>query len=625
LPILSAQKLKLLFGEVEIFSDVSLEVNEHARIGIVGPNGGGKTSLLRMLLGELDSDAGAVIRGSSIRIGYVSQIPQSEAEGSLRDEIMTAFDDLIALEEGMAAAALDIQQTDGRERTQAENQYSSLVEQYEARGGYDYQNLMERVVVGVGLTLDTLDTPASVASGGQRTRAALAKALLADPDLLVLDEPTNYLDFSGLEWLEGFLSNFNYSVMVVSHDRYFLDRVATEILELEHGKLQRFPGNFSKYRQLKRAQVERQHIEFERQQEFIDKEEYFIQRYMAGQRTKEAQGRQTRLNRLERKEAPQREKSISISSAEATRSGQVTLSVRNLKVGFPNDGEPIELLTVPETQLFRGSRTAIVGPNGMGKTSLIKTILSLQPALSGSVSLGHNVQVGYLQQGTDDLPQGKSVLDAFLDAKNIAIGDARNYLARFLFQGEDVFKLTDSLSGGERTRLALARLLILEPNVLALDEPTTHLDIPSREALEATLADYKGALLFVSHDRHFISVMAEQIWAIEDGTIKLFPGTFAEWNQSREPATPVPVSKRARARHRRRERETRKQEKKAAAPKPKINHEANIEKLESHLADIERKLETASTHQDMDAITRLGDEHREAQQAVERAWEAWGR
>ena len=306
MPILSAQKLKLLFGEVEIFSDVSLEVNEHARIGIVGPNGGGKTSLLRMLLGELDSDAGAVIRGSSIRIGYVSQIPQSEAEGSLRDEIMTAFDDLIALEEGMAAAALDIQQTDGRESTQAENQYSSLVEQYEARGGYDYQNLMERVVVGVGLTLDTLDTPASVASGGQRTRAALAKALLADPDLLVLDEPTNYLDFPGLEWLEGVLSNFNYSVNLVSHDRYFLDRVATEILELEHGKLQRFPGNFSKYRELKRAQVERQQIEFERQQEFIDKEEYFIQRYMAGQRTKEAQGRQTRLNRLERKEAPQR-------------------------------------------------------------------------------------------------------------------------------------------------------------------------------------------------------------------------------------------------------------------------------------------------------------------------------
>ena len=599
-------------------------MNEHARIGIVGPNGGGKTSLLRMLLGELDSDAGTVIRGSSIRIGYVSQIPQSEAEGSLKDEIMTAFDDLIALEEGMAAAALDIQQTDGRERTQVENQYSSLVEQYEARGGYDYQNLMERVVVGVGLTLDALDTPASVTSGGQRTRAALAKALLADPDLLVLDEPTNYLDFSGLEWLEGFLSNFNYSVIVVSHDRYFLDRVATEILELEQGKLQRFPGNFSKYRELKRAQVERQQTEFERQQEFIDKEEYFIQRYMAGQRTKEAQGRQTRLNRLERKEAPQREKSISISSAEATRSGQVTLSVRNLKVGFRNAGEPIEHLTVPETQLFRGSRTAIVGPNGMGKTSLIKTILSQQPALSGSVSLGHNVQVGYLQQGTDDLPQGKSVLDAFLDAKNIAIGDARNYLARFLFQGEDVFKLTDSLSGGERTRLALARLLILEPNVLVLDEPTTHLDIPSREALEATLADYKGALLFVSHDRHFISVMAEQIWAIEDETIKLFPGTFAEWNQSRQPATPVPVSKRARARHRRRERETRKQEKKAAAPKSKINHEANIEKLESHLADIERKLETASNRQDVDAISRLGDEHREAQQAVERAWEAWG-
>ncbi|MCH8310627.1 MAG: ABC-F family ATP-binding cassette domain-containing protein, partial [Chloroflexi bacterium] len=495
---------------------------------------------------------------------------------------------------------------------------------YEARGGYDYQNLMERVVVGVGLPLDTLDTPASLASGGQRTRAALAKALLADPDLLVLDEPTNYLDFTGLEWLEGFLSSFDYSVMVVSHDRYFLDRVTTEILELERGKLQRFPGNFSKYRELKQAQVVRHEIEFERQQEFIAKEEYFIQRYMAGQRTKEAQGRQTRLNRLERIEAPQYDKSIKISSVDATRSGQVTLSVRNLRVGFTDEGTPVELLSVPDVQLTRGTRTAIVGANGMGKTSLIKTILALQPPLSGSVTLGHNVQVGYLQQGTDDLPQGKSVLDAFLDAKNIAIGDARSYLARFLFQGEDVFKLTDSLSGGERTRLALARLLILEPNVLVLDEPTTHLDIPSREALEATLSDYKGALLFVSHDRHFISIMAEQIWAIENGTIELFPGTFAEWKQSREPATPAPVSKRAKARHRRRERETRKIEKKAAAPKQKVNHEATIEKLESQLSDIERKLETASARQDLKEITHLGDEHRKAQEAVERAWEAWG-
>jgi ATP-binding cassette subfamily F protein 3 len=624
LPILSAQNLKLLYGEVEIFSDVSLEVHEHARIGIVGPNGGGKTSLLRILIGEMDSSGGTIVQGSSIRIGYVSQIPESEAEGTLRDEIMTAFDELIALEDGMAASALDIQQTDGQERVQAERRYSSMLEQYEDRGGYDYQNLMERVVVGVGLTLDTLDTPVSVASGGQRTRAALAKALLTDPDLLVLDEPTNYLDFTGLEWLEGFLSNFDYSVMVVSHDRYFLDRVATEILELERGHIQRFPGNFTKYRALKQAQVVRQAVEYKRQQEFIAKEEYFIQRYMAGQRTKEAQGRQTRLNRVERLEAPQHDQSIKISAADATRSGQVTLSVRNLKVGFTDEGTTVELLTVPDVQLTRGTRTAIVGANGMGKTSLLKTILGQQPSLSGSVTLGHNVQVGYLQQGTDDLPQNKSVLDAFLDAKNIAIGDARNYLARFLFQGEDVFKLTDSLSGGERTRLALARLLILEPNVLVLDEPTTHLDIPSREALEATLDEYNGALLFVSHDRHFISVMAEQIWAIENGSIEMFPGTFAEWNQSRQPAVPPPISKRAKARHRRRERETRKTEKKAAAPKPKINHEANIEKLESQLASIERKLETASARQDMTAITRLGDEHREAQQAVERAWKAWG-
>lgn len=617
--------MKLLYGEVEIFADISLDVHEGARIGIVGPNGGGKTSLLRILLGELDPDSGSVARGSSIRTGYVAQMPRNEGEGTLGDEIMTAFDDLTSLEDGMAASALAIQQTDGDERVEAENRYSTLLEQYEARGGYDYQNLMERVVAGVGLPLDTLDTPSSVASGGQRTRAALARALLTDPDLLMLDEPTNYLDFSGLEWLEGFLASFKYSVMVVSHDRYFLDRVATEIWELERGKLQRFPGNFTKYRELKQAQVERQRIEFERQQEFIQKEEYFIQRYMAGQRTKEAQGRQTRLNRLERVEAPQQEKTVKISSVNASRTGQAALSIRGLSVGFVDQGAPVELLSMPDTQLGRGSRTAIVGANGIGKTSLIKTMLGLQPPLSGSVALGHNVQAGHLQQGTDDLPQGRSVLDAFLDAKNIDIGDARNYLARFLFQGDDVFKLTDSLSGGERTRLALARLLILEPNVLVLDEPTTHLDIPSREALETALDEYNGALLFVSHDRHFISLMARQIWAIEDGSVSLFPGTFSEWNRSREPIETAPVSKRARARHRRRERETRKREKRATGQQPAIDHEASIAELESRLAEIENELEAASARQDLDEITRLGDEHRTAQEAINRAWEAWGR
>ena len=621
--LLSASQLKLFYGEVEIFSGVDLEVHERARIGLVGPNGGGKTTLLRTLIGELDANGGTVSRGGGLRLGYVPQVPDAAGAGTLKDEIMTAFDGLIKLEKGLADSASELEQSDDRLRRQAERRYSSRLEQYQAQGGHDYLNRMERVVDGVGLTTETLETPTAVASGGQRTRAALAQALLTDPDLLVLDEPTNYLDFKGLEWLEGFLSNFEFAVMVVSHDRYFLDKVATEIWELDHGRLLRFPGNYTKYRELKHAQLERQEKEYERQQEYIAKEESFIQRYKAGQRSKEARGRATKLARLERIEPPRRLPPIRITRVDATRTGHVVISFRDLRVGFATEDGSVELVAVPNTNLERGSRTAIVGSNGVGKTTLLRTILGLQPPLAGAVALGHNVEVGYLQQGTDGLPAGVSVLDALLEVRNVPIAEARDYLARYLFQGDDVFSLVDSLSGGERTRLALARLLLTDPNVLVLDEPTTHLDIPAREALEEALDAYQGALLFVSHDRHFVSLMAERIWSIENGVIELFPGTFAEWVRSTTPEAPQPVSRRAKARHRRKDREVRKQVKRDAAPARTVDHQALIEEVEALVADLERQLEAASTRQDLPEITRLAKEHQAARERVERAWRDW--
>ena len=446
-----------------------------------------------------------------------------------------------------------------------------------------------------------------------------------DPDLLVLDEPTNYLDFDGLNWLEEFLAGFKYAVLVVSHDRYFLDRVCSEIWEMERGGVQRFPGNYSQYRELKRAQIERQQKEFERQREYIAKEEFFIQRYKAGQRSREARGREKKLARLERIEAPQSEKTISIGAASASRTGHVALRLRGLSVGFSENGSQTRLLTLPDMELESGSRTAIVGANGIGKTTLIRTILGEQPPISGSVALGHNVETGYLNQGTWNLPDDKNVLDAFLEIRNLPIGEARDYLARFLFQGDDVFKRVSALSGGERTRLSLARLLITYPNVLILDEPTTHLDIASREALEDTLESFDGTLLFVSHDRHFISIMAERIWAIEDGTVRPFSGGFAEWTRVNRPPEPEPISRRARARHRRRERESRKRERKsqAAVQVQTVDYESLIQKLEAKSADIEKRLETASARQDTDEIARLGHEYADTQREMEEAWERW--
>ena len=623
--LLSASQLKLYYGEMEIFADVSVEVGEQARIGLVGANGSGKTSLLRVLTGGLEPDTGSVSIGAGLRVAYVSQMPERDAPGTLRDEVQSAFQNLFDLEDALADSALEIQRGDGEARRRAENRYAQLLEEYEALGGYDYQNSMERVVEGVGLSLDALDTPISAASGGERTRAALAHALLLDSDLLALDEPTNYLDFDGLNWLEEFLSGFKYASVVVSHDRYFLDRVCSEIWEMERGRLQRFPGNYSKYRELKGADIERQQKEFERQQERIAKEEFFIQRYKAGQRSREARGREKKLSRLERIEAPQSEKTISIGAASASRTGRVAMSLRGLEVGFSEGDSQTTLLGVPDMEVESGSRIAIVGANGIGKTTLLRTILGEQPPLGGSVAMGHNVQTGYLNQGTWNLPDDKTALEAFLEIRNIPIGEARDYLARFLFQGDDVFKRVSALSGGERTRLSLARLLITYPNVLILDEPTTHLDIASREALEDTLESFDGTLLFVSHDRHFIELMAERIWSIEEGTVRPFEGGFGTWMRLKNPPEPEPVSKRARARHRRRDRESRKRERKskAGAQAETVDYESLIHELESNVSNIEKRLEDASARRDTDAIIRLGQEHAEAQKSVEDAWERW--
>ena len=273
MPILTASQLKLSYGDLQVFSGIELEVAERARVGIVGPNGGGKTSLLRILVRELEPDAGAVTRAEGLRIGYVPQTPVQTANGSLRDEVMSAFDELRRLEDALAASALEIQQAEARNRRKAERGYTILLQRYQDLGGYDYESRMERVAAGVGLPRVTLDTPTSQASGGERTRAALAKALLTDPDLLVLDEPTNYLDFKGLTWLEGFLGRFSHSFIVVSHDRYFLDRVVNQVWELDRGRLRTFPGNYTRYRELVAQQAKGQQREYERQQAYIAKED----------------------------------------------------------------------------------------------------------------------------------------------------------------------------------------------------------------------------------------------------------------------------------------------------------------------------------------------------------------
>ncbi|MFP6635567.1 MAG: ABC-F family ATP-binding cassette domain-containing protein [Dehalococcoidia bacterium] len=620
MPLLTTSSIGITYGVDIIFSNINVEINERARIGIVGPNGGGKTSLLEILTGGLDPSAGSVKLARGMRVGYVPQAPEMTVSGSLKDEIMTAFDRLKWLEDAMETGARDLDQTNADDDDQVGERYAALLDEYESLGGYSYENTMDRMVEGLGLTQRALQTPAAHASGGERARVALAQALLGEPNLLILDEPTNHLDMKGLAWLERFLTHYPSAVVVVSHDRYFLDRTVNQVWDLDHGGIEHYVGNYSKFRTLKAERALTRQREYAKQQEFIAKEEDFIRRYHAGQRAREAKGRQTRLNRLERIDQVENDRAITLSSRTFQRSDQTVLRTHGLTVGYPDNDPPIELFSVPDMKLERGSRVALVGPNGTGKTTLLATLLGLLPPVSGRITLGRNVAVGYHRQGLDDLDLDTSVLDSMLDAKEMSFGEARSYLARFLFQGEDVFRQVGDCSGGERSRLALARLLVHEPNLLILDEPTTHLDIPSREALEQVLLAYEGTLLFVSHDRQFASLLAQELWVVEDGELQQFLGTFEEWLESdKEKAEEPEAPKKARP-----SRSRPQQEKKSPSPAADEHMMRIIDGLETRLLEIQLELEEASEQRDLELIASKGEEYDRTKMELDEKLAAWG-
>ena len=622
MPLVNASEIGISFGELEVLSNISLEIVDRARVGVVGPNGQGKTSLLKMLTGEYLATQGNIYTQTGISIGYVPQTTDDMNSPTLKDEVIKAFADVLQIEHDIATSATAIEASSGSQRRQAELTYSRLLEEYEVAGGYEYQNRLERVVEGVGLSLQVLETPPDVASGGQRTRAALAKALLIEPDLLILDEPTNYLDFQGLSWLENFLDRTTRAFVVVSHDRYFLDRVTTEIWEINEGQLTPYKGNYSAYRHLKDEQDRRHLNEYTQQQAFIAKEREFIERYRAGQRSQEAKGREKRLSRIEKIEYIGVDKSINLQTSKVVRSGRNVLSTQNLEIGYVTDETQVKLLTSEDIVLERGSRTGIIGENGKGKTTFLNTILGITPPITGSSSLGHNVRVGFQRQGSYDLPEDRSVIDAVLDIENLPPLEARKYLARFLFQGEDVFKPVPVLSGGERTRLALARLLLENPNFLILDEPTSHLDIGSREALEEVLQQFDGTLLFVSHDRALISLLANQLLIFEDGSVTLVKNNFAEWAEKRDEATLDTIGRgKPAVKTKKRKQQTKQSHVSDNQP---IDYAGKITSLESRLVRIEQALLRASQENDIDKTKKLGLLHAETSLEIEATWQAWG-
>jgi ATP-binding cassette subfamily F protein 3 len=628
--ILVAEKLAKYYGAQDVFSDVSFQLAHGDKIALVGANGVGKTTLLRIVAGLDSATSGRLSMAKRLRVGYLSQRADLHSGRTLREEMQEVFAHLHAQQAQLHRLERQMADPDRRER--AMERYGELLQQFELAGGYTYPQQIKRVLMGLGFAEDEFDQRLDILSGGQRTRAQLAKLLLLDLDLLLLDEPTNHLDLQATQWLEEHLAQWKGSLVVVAHDRYFLDRVVNRVWEMGWGALEQYSGNYSQYAQQRVERHSRLQAEYEAQQAHIARTEDFVRRYKAGQRSREAKGREKRLQRLERIERPQRQKTIRFELASRVRGGDNVLTTRALTVGYD-----VPLIHCPDLLLLRGERAVLLGPNGCGKTTFLKTITGEVPALAGQAKVGINVHVAYFAQGHEDLRGEHSVLEEILEVKNLPLEKARGFLGRFLFTGDDVFKPIAQLSGGERGRVALAVLALQGANFLLLDEPTNHLDIQSQELLERVLSDFEGTILFVSHDRYFIDALATQIWAVEGGELRVYEGNYSaylEQVQSRDSmpgaqakkdrTEPAPARKRQ-ITAAQRQGLARRQIEEAARQREarRAQLEEEIQGLEATMAQLTRELEVASRAQRVDRVYDLGREYEHVQGQLQRRLEEW--
>jgi ATP-binding cassette, subfamily F, member 3 len=629
--VLTANDLAKSFGPDEIFRDVSFQVADREHVALVGVNGAGKSTLLRIIAGIETASEGEIAIARGARVAVLAQEPRFESQRTVRQEAQLAFDEALTALARMRELEIAMQSASGDILDQLFEEYERLSLHFEVAGGFDVEHRTEEVLMGLGFSSEQMDEPVRTLSGGQKTRIALAKALLADPDLLLLDEPTNHLDLGMLDWLEGFLSSWRGAFLVVSHDRYFLDRVTNRTLDLSFGRLEDYPAPYGRYLLLRAERRARQLQEYEEQRELIARTEEFIRRYKAGQRSREAKGRQTRLDRLERLDRPQEHAALTLRVQPTIRSGRDVLTATPLRVGYFGTSGERTLVSTPELRVERGDRVAIIGQNGSGKSTLLRTIVGELRPLSGRVGFGTNVKVGYYAQGHEGLPNDGSPLSILLGSQPMSEDAARTYLARFLFQGDDVYRPVSALSGGERSRLALARLLVEGANLLILDEPTNHLDIQSRETLEEMLTAYDGTVVFVSHDRFFIDRVATRVWDIAEGTLVPYLGNYSDAARQKsrlsapEPAArrPVPSAAEAAAPTERPSMRRTGQASESKLQKQLASAERDISRLEAQLNDLSDAIAIAGIDGHRERLECLGVEYADAEQRLDSAYQLW--
>ena len=626
---IKVQKLSKSFGVHTVFQDVSFEIRRGERIGLIGANGAGKSTLLKCLMGQEEYDSGVFVVSEGESVGYLQQDIAFEDDVTLRQTITEAWQDVLRLEEQLKDAEKDMQAHPDDESVM--NKYARLQERFEWLGGYEYES-MSRKIVGEA----DLDRPVQQFSGGQKTRINLAKALVRRPDYLFLDEPTNHLDMDMLEWLEGYLLSYGGGILIVSHDRYFLDKVATGILELEHGKVTKYKGNYSRYIVQRTEQRKALERAYQKQQDHIRQTEEYIRKYKAGIKAKQARGRQSQLNRLERIELAPEAETLHFHFAPAEECGQKVLVLDDICGGF-GDRQLFDHLSL---LLRRGESASLIGPNGTGKTTLLRMIMGEIEADKGHITLGSRVHIGYFAQEHTDLHGAWTVLEEIMNDFSYGEDEARSVLGRFLFQGDDVFKVVDSLSGGEQARLALLKLFLQGANFLILDEPTNHLDIPTREVLEQALQEFGGTYLVVSHDRYFLDKITQRTLVLEDKKIKEFLGNYTYYREKVREA-----EERAAQELAEREAETAAAKPKPAAAAAKAEPPAKkgparkepsygtalkLEKIEMKIAELEATLKMYEVQMnlpdvqtDADKMMELTRLYDETQAQLDAAYETW--
>lgn len=631
--ILQVNQLSKYFGADLILSNVKMEIQSKDRIAIVGRNGAGKSTLLKIIAGELSYDSGELIKPKDLTIGFLEQHTGLDSDKSIWEEMLSVFTDLQEMERRLR----DLEQEMSDEKVYSNqelyqkvlSEYDRLQLEFKDRGGYQYEADIRSVLHGLNFHNYDYDTKINTLSGGQKTRLAMGKLLLSKPHLLILDEPTNHLDIKTLTWLEQYLQNYDGAILVVSHDRYFLDKVVNQVYECSNHTLKKYIGNYSQYLVQRAEQYERELKMYEKQQEEIARMKDFIQRNIArASTTKRAQSRRKALERMQILDRPQGDgKSAAFSFEIERQSGNEVLNVKDLAIGY---GDDIISRNI-RFRITRGEAIALLGPNGVGKSTLLKTIVKILPALSGSIQYGANVSIAYYDQEQANLSSNKKVIDELWDEyPNLIEKEIRDILGNFLFSGDEVLKPVSALSGGEKARLALAKLMMKKANFLILDEPTNHLDLDSKEILENALIEYPGTILFVSHDRYFINRIATKVFELSNTGITEYLGDYDYYVEKKEELQETlnenlqqqenskPVDKKSNYEL---EKEAKRKERQRIRRIEEIQN--LIEELENEVSEKEQQLIDPDVYTDHVKVAEINEEIQKRKNEIEYLLEEW--